>query len=130
MSPDFAETAVAEPASTLAGPDQFALFAPLRRLRADPARMAAVRDVWRGVWLSRLVVWLAGAGTIATLGFGPVRHAFDPPGSTRGFGWLGDVLAAPAARWDAAWYLVIAHYGYHPDLGTFTAARDAFFPLY
>ncbi len=40
------------------------------------------------------------------------------------------MLAAPAARWDAAWYLVIAHYGYRPELGAFTASRTAFFPLY
>jgi hypothetical protein len=59
-----------------------------------------------------------------------VRHAFNPPGLTRGFGWLGDLLAAPAARWDASWYLVIAHYGYRPDLGSFTSSRAAFFPLY
>jgi hypothetical protein len=26
--------------------------------------------------------------------------------------------------------LVIAHYGYRPDLGVYTASRDAFFPLY
>ena len=63
-------------------------------------------------------------------GFGPVRNAFNPPGVTRGFGWLGDLLAAPAARWDASWYLVIAHYGYRPDLGSFTSSRTAFFPLY
>jgi hypothetical protein len=75
-------------------------------------------------------VWVAGAGSVATLGSGPVRHAFDPPGLTRGLGRLGEVLAAPAARWDAAWYLVIAHYGYRPDLGSFTASRTAFFPLY
>ncbi|HEV3093395.1 MAG TPA: hypothetical protein VGY30_02645, partial [Solirubrobacteraceae bacterium] len=142
MSPDLAETAVAEPASTLAGTSSIAgtgtLAGPrrlvpassLRRLRADPARMAAVRDVWGGMWISRLLVWLGGAGTVATLGFGPVRRAFDPPGSTHGFGWLGDVLAAPAARWDAAWYETIAHYGYRPDLGAFTAPRTAFFPLY
>ena len=37
---------------------------------------------------------------------------------TRGFGWLGDLLAAPAARWDSSWYLVIAHYGYRPELGS------------
>ncbi len=49
---------------------------------------------------------------------------------TRGFGWLGNLLAAPAARWDAAWYLVIAHYGYRPDLGAYTSSRTAFFPLY
>ncbi len=100
------------------------------RLRADPARMAAVRDTWRALWVSRLLVLLAGAGTVAALGFGPVRGAFDPPGVTRGFGWLGNLLAAPAARWDSAWYLVIAHYGYRPELGSYTSARDAFFPLY
>ncbi|HTR89913.1 MAG TPA: mannosyltransferase family protein [Solirubrobacteraceae bacterium] len=97
---------------------------------ADPARTAAVRDAWRAVWLSRALVWVAGIGTVATLGFGPVRNAFDPPGVTRGFGWLGDLLAAPAARWDASWYLVIAHFGYRPELGAYTSARDAFFPLY
>ncbi len=92
--------------------------------------MAAARDVWRALWSSRLVVWIAGAGTVAALGFGPARHAFNPPGLTRGFGWLGDLVAAPVARWDAAWYLVIAHYGYRPDLGSLTASRTAFFPLY
>jgi Mannosyltransferase (PIG-V) len=92
--------------------------------------VTAVRESWRALWLSRLLVWVAGAGTVATLGFGPVRGAFDPPGVTRGFGWLGDLLAAPAARWDSAWYLVISHYGYRPELGSYTAARDAFFPLY
>jgi hypothetical protein len=86
--------------------------------------------VWRALWISRLLAWIAGAGAVAAFGFGPVRHAFDPPGITSGFGWLGDVLAAPAARWDAAWYLVIAHYGYRPDLGALTASRTAFFPLY
>ncbi|MFZ2114343.1 MAG: hypothetical protein WAU77_11535, partial [Solirubrobacteraceae bacterium] len=93
-------------------------------------RTAALRDVWLACWSSRLLVWIAGSGAVAVLGFGPVRHAFDPPGVTRGFGWLGDVLAAPVARWDAAWYLVIAHYGYRPEFGAFTAPRDAFFPLY
>ena len=92
--------------------------------------MAAMRETWRALWISRLLVWVAGAGAVATLGFGPIRGAFDPPGVTRGFGWLGDLLAAPAARWDSAWYLVIAHYGYRPELGSFTSARDAFFPLY
>jgi hypothetical protein len=100
------------------------------RLRADRARMAAVRETWRALWISRLLVWVAGAGTVATLGFGPTRGAFDPPGVTRGFGRLGDLLAAPVARWDSAWYLVIAHYGYRPELGAYTSARDAFFPLY
>jgi hypothetical protein len=95
-----------------------------------PARTAAVRDSWHALWSSRLLIWAAGVGTLLTYGFGPVRHAFNPPGLTRGFGWLGDLLAGPAARWDAAWYEAIAHYGYRPDLGAFTAPRTAFFPLY
>jgi len=126
MSPDTTEIAIADTAS---------VHTPARewwwaRLSADPARMAAVRETWRALWISRLLVWVAGSGTVATLGFGPLRGAFDPPGVTRGFGWLGDLLAAPAARWDSSWYLVIAHYGYHPELGSYTSVRDAFFPLY
>jgi Mannosyltransferase (PIG-V) len=125
MSPDTAEMAIAQSTHARAPAGRW-----WSRLRADPARMAAVRESWRALWISRLLVWVAGAGTVATLGFGPARGAFDPPGLTRGFGWLGDLLAAPAARWDSAWYLVIAHYGYRPDLGSYTSARDAFFPLY
>jgi len=100
----------------------------LARLRADPVRMLAVRDSWRALWSSRVLVWTVGVGTVLALGFGPERKAFDPPGVTSGFGWLGNLLAAPAARWDAAWYLVIARYGYRPDLGI--TSRTAFFPLY
>jgi hypothetical protein len=104
---------------------------PLSELRTiDPAKATAMRDSWRAVWSSRLLVWMAGIGAVLALGDGPVRSAFNPPGVTRGFGWLGNLLAAPAARWDAAWYLVIAHYGYRPDLSAFTSSRTAFFPLY
>jgi Mannosyltransferase (PIG-V) len=158
MTSDTAELAIADPARELpgrraadgAGGAEHRRRAPARparphrphrplplRARLDsaaaalgPARAAAVRDSWRALWSSRLLVWAAGVATLLTYGFGPVRHAFNPPGLTRGFGWLGDLLAAPAARWDSSWYLVIAHYGYRPDLGAFTASRDAFFPLY
>ncbi len=150
MTPDTAELAVADGAGELADGRPFVGPAPRAgaarlgagsrwRLRAphiwqasalDPARAQAVRDCWRALWTSRLLIWVAGVGTLLTYGFGPARHAFNPPGMTRGFGWLGDLLAAPAARWDAAWYEVIAHYGYRPDLGVFTSSRAAFFPLY
>jgi hypothetical protein len=96
----------------------------------DPAKLLAAREVWRALWSSRLLVWFAGMAAVLAFGAGPVRNAFNPPGVTRGFGWLGSLLAGPAARWDGAWYLVIAHYGYRPDLGAFTASRTAFFPLY
>jgi Mannosyltransferase (PIG-V) len=139
MNPDTAELAILENANELVAPfgtpaDGSGTTGPVRRrwarLRADPARMAAVHDSWQALWSSRLLVWLAGGGALLTFGFGPVRHALNPPGMTRGFGWLGDLLAGPAARWDGSWYLVIAHYGYRPDLGSYTSARTAFFPLY
>jgi hypothetical protein len=139
MNPDTAELAIQEHANELVAPFGAPADGPgaagyvrsrWARLRADPARMAAIRDSWRALWTSRLLVWLAGSGALVVFGFGPVRHALNPPGMTRGFGWLGDLLAGPAARWDASWYEVIAHYGYRPDLGSLTSARAAFFPLY
>jgi hypothetical protein len=127
MNSDTAELAVLEdPGGLLAG-------SPPRwwtRLREDPARAAAVRDTWRALWSSRLLVWVAGVGTVLAFGYGPERKAFNPPGVTSGFGWLGNLLAAPAARWDSAWYLVIARFGYRPELGPYTSSRAAFFPLY
>lgn len=128
-APRFPRSAARGPLPTaFPGGAAFALW--LARLRADPARLAAVRDTWRALVLSRLLVWVAGVGTLLGFGWGPARGAFNPPGMTRGLGAIGDLLAGPAARWDASWYLVIAHYGYRPDLGSFTASRTAFFPLY
>jgi Mannosyltransferase (PIG-V) len=148
MTPDTAETAVATPrvdlaastapAGELAGatltdtPSAAASgwWARLWTGRAGSVRRTAVRDCWRALWVSRVVVLLAGVGAVVAFGVGRARSAYVPPGVTSGFGWLGDLLVAPVARWDAAWYLVIAHYGYSPDLGSFTASRTAFFPLY
>jgi hypothetical protein len=140
MTPDTAEITVLEPRELApatppgAGPGSGprVSWRPLAGLRSDAARMAAVRDTWRALWVSRLLVWIAGVGAVATFGIVAKRAAFNPPHVTSGFGWLGDLLAAPAARWDAAWYLVIAHYGYSPELSAYTgvAARSAFFPLY
>jgi Mannosyltransferase (PIG-V) len=133
MNSDPAELVIAEPTGELASPlvrspSMRTLAARLRI--ADPERALAVRDSWRALWSSRLLIWLAALITLATYGDGPARHALNPAGLTRGLGWLGNALAAPAARWDAAWYLVIARYGYRPDLGPYTDSRDAFFPLY
>ncbi len=144
MNPDTAELAAVNDSGELIAPlerahagghaDARRSLAPaaawLVRMRADPARMLALRESWRAVWSSRLLVWAAGVGTVVAFGFGPQRKAFDPPGITSGFGWLGNLLAAPAARWDGVWYLVIARYGYRPDLGAYTSSRTAFFPLY
>ncbi|MDE3069172.1 MAG: hypothetical protein KGJ43_00395 [Acidobacteriota bacterium] len=90
----------------------------------------ALVDTWQALWRSRLLVWLAGAGAVLAFGFGPDRKVIQHAALTHGFGSLGDLLVAPAARWDAAWYLLIAHAGYGPSLGSATAARSAFYPLY
>jgi hypothetical protein len=135
MNPETAETALVRaeaaqqvPAPAVARPwPGLSWFA---RLRADGERMQAVRDTWFALWSSRLLVWAVGMGAVLLLGNSVIHNAFDPPGLVSGFGPLGNLLAAPAARWDGAWYLWIAHYGYEPAMGAATAQRAAFFPLY
>ncbi len=105
--------------------------------------MAAVADAWRALWTSRLVIWVGGVAAVLALGLKDRHTVFNPPGLTSGFGWLGDRLVAPAARWDSAWYLSIAQHGYQAAGGAFlpvdpalvaapggAASRAAFFPLY
>ncbi len=72
---------------------------------------------------SRLLVWIAGSGAFLVAGNGPDRK-FDFLGLTGHLGAVGDVLAAPVARWDAVWYLHIAEHGYPHT------TEAAYFPLY
>lgn len=81
---------------------------------------------WRALWVSRVLVWVAGLGAIAIWGLHEAHaHDFDPGGVTRPFGAFGDHLVAPAARWDSVWFLDIANDGYGG-----AGDRAAFFPLY
>jgi hypothetical protein len=83
-------------------------------MRAQSIREAALALVW-----SRAVIWAAGLVAVAAYGLAPGWEVFDPQRV------LGDGLAlAPAARWDAAWFLAIAQDGYYGG------SRPAFFPLY
>jgi hypothetical protein len=92
----------------------------LARLRADPA----VADAWRALWTTRAVIWIAGVSAVVLFGVREASEAaYDRTGLTRPFGELGDILVAPAARWDSVWFLDIADTGYD-------AQRAAFFPLY
>ncbi len=72
-----------------------------------------------------MVVWAAGLAGIALAGISPRRADFDPAGLTAPFGPVGDLLVAPAARWDSVWYLAVAVDGYAGS-----EARPAFFPLF
>jgi hypothetical protein len=95
----------------------------LRPLRASEALRAA----WAPFWVTRGAV--ACVAVFAAIALGPAqgglaqRHElqFDEPALTHP---LGGALS-PLARWDAVWYLRIAHTGYG---GSDT--RTAFFPLY
>ena len=85
---------------------------------------AALRDAWRALWISRLLVWAAAIAAVVLFGLSDRAADFDPAGLTTPFGATGDALAAPIGRWDSVWFLAIADGGY--DGG----AREAFFPLY
>jgi hypothetical protein len=99
---------------------------------APPARRFALcgegtglRTTWRAFWRSRLLVWIAGVSAFLALGTPPdALRAFDPSRISLSLGAIGNVLAAPAVRWDAVWYLRIAHDGYT------VATETRFFPLY
>ncbi|HEU4658205.1 MAG TPA: mannosyltransferase family protein [Capillimicrobium sp.] len=75
-------------------------------------------DAWRALWTSRLLVWASGVGAVLVWGESARAPGFDPAGLT------GGLLAAPAARWDAVWYLDVARHGYE------TGPSAAFWPLY
>jgi hypothetical protein len=113
MEPDRTPAAVADrpPAAALAW-------------RPTDAWRAAFADAWRALWVSRAVVWVAGVAAAVALGLHDRNSdVFDPAELTRPFGAFGDALLAPAARWDAVWFLAIADSGYDGQ-------RAAFFPLY
>ncbi len=86
---------------------------------------SATRVMWRALWTSRLVI--VASGVLAVLSFGRAggTEGFDPARLTAPFGYFGNLVVAPLARWDSVWYLAIAHGGYDHE-----AARTAFFPLY
>jgi hypothetical protein len=80
---------------------------------------------WQALWPSRLVVLVAGVVGVVSFGQAPGAASFDPTRLTAPFGYLGNLLVSPFARWDSVWYLAIAHGGYDHQL-----ARTEFFPLY
>ncbi len=92
---------------------------------AARSQRTAVLETWRWFVLSRLLVWTVGGAAVLFLGTTALNaHSYDPSGISTSLGPVGNLLAAPALRWDAIWYLQIAEHGYR-------SAQDAgFFPLY
>jgi hypothetical protein len=85
----------------------------------------ALRVAWQALWTSRAVVFFSGVLAVLSIGKASDWRGFDPIRLTTPFGYFGNLLAAPFARWDSVWYLTIAHGGYDHE-----PARTAFFPLY
>ncbi|HEX2087439.1 MAG TPA: mannosyltransferase family protein [Solirubrobacteraceae bacterium] len=69
-----------------------------------------------GVAVSLVVVWVAGAVAVWTIGRHPNAERFDPGGVTHPYG--------PFAYWDSGWFVEIAREGYDDP------ESPAFFPLY
>ncbi|MGB2710492.1 MAG: mannosyltransferase family protein [Conexibacter sp.] len=98
-----------------------------RRARLATGTALAWRQAWGALWTSRLAVWAAGMLGMLWFGRVPDTQQFDPAGLTTPYSPLADLLLAPAARWDAVWYLAVAQDGY---LDPNDNAKAAFFPLY
>jgi hypothetical protein len=88
------------------------------------SRLGALIPLWAIVVCSRLIV--LAAGTAGVLFTHRVRfwEWYDPHRLSLSLGSLGNVLAAPALRWDGIWYVTIAEHGYR------RAGLTPFFPLY
>lgn len=89
-------------------------------------RRIAARDAWAAFWSSRAIVWAAGMAAILIFGWASETSArLDPLYTTLPYtDSFANLLIAPAARFDAAWYLAIANHGYE------VGGRAAFFPLF
>jgi len=106
--------------------------APPEAPAAPPTRTlpAGVGVAWSAIWSSRLVVMAAGVLGVLAIGNNPgYDQAYDYNGLLKPFGYFGNLLVSPLARWDSSWYLTIAQYGYGHG-GQATAPRTTFFPLY
>ena len=96
-------------------------------------RTGSLRVAWPALWASRLAVWSAGLLGLLWFGRAAGTEQFDPTGLTTPFSYLGNLLVAPAARWDSVWFLSIARDGYLDPANPVANgdhAKAAFYPLY
>jgi mannosyltransferase PIG-V len=97
------------------------------RVRGDGPLAAALRISL----VTRLLI--AAVAILAAPRIGSAGRAnaseYDVRALTHALGGFGDALLAPLARWDAVWYLSIAHGGYGAASGGVGDAA-VFFPLY
>jgi hypothetical protein len=75
-------------------------------------RIRVARVTWHVFLVSRLIIWLSGGLAVFGLGTAPWTSVADPTRLGLAGSRLGDLVLAPAVRWDAIWYLDIARHGY------------------
>jgi hypothetical protein len=90
-----------------------------RRVLGSPA----LRDGLAAFFASRTIVWLVG---IASFELVPLSGwaKTDPTALTQHLGAVGEILGAPAVRWDSSYYVFTAQHGYE------ALGQTAFFPFY
>jgi hypothetical protein len=86
-------------------------------------RSPAVRDSLWAFLGSRAIVWLVGVPAFLLVPLSGWQHT-DPTALTRHLGAVGEVLGAPAVRWDSSYYVFTAQHGYE------ALGQTAFFPFY
>jgi hypothetical protein len=106
---------------------------PLVGARAGALRRtaSAAHETLQVFWVTRVLVFVvavAGSALVNSTHSGN-RIQHDIPGLSHPFGGVLGALLTPLARWDAVWYLGIAHHGYTVEAGG-AARSTAFFPLY
>src|SRR3982750_408835 len=90
-----------------------------RRVLGSPA----LRDGLAAFFASRAIVWLVGIASFELVplsGWGKT----DPTALTQHLGAVGEILGAPAVRWDSSYYVFTAQHGYE------ALGQTAFFPFY
>lgn len=100
------------------------LPARARGLRARLAASPGATDSALALIASRLLVWAVGVPAFLALPISGDRALFDYGAVSQRMGHVGNVIGAPAVRWDSNWYVGLARDGYDNTI------QPAFFPLY